>query len=209
MNLEYRVVRTLAEKDAIHKLRYQVYCVKTQYLDARDYPDERERDEYDPYCTHIIVPIVNDDGVEEIGGYVRLIHYNRRGFPAEQLSPTICTPVKEDTVESSRFIVSPSVTGQKLMGEIMITLLGALYTECKKSGHRYVYSVVEQSLADFFLFLKLTFRVTGRPSHHMGGKVYPILMDLEEIEETLSKTNSRLSRFVGKPVEKQSLETFA
>ena len=59
-----------------YRLRYQVYCVERQFLDAADYPDQRETDEFDDDSVHLGAV----DAVGELAGTARLIKANPQGF---------------------------------------------------------------------------------------------------------------------------------
>src|SRR5579884_1312339 len=57
-------------KDALWRLRYQIYCVENQFENAADFPDGRETDEHDPHCLHAAL-VYRPLGA--IAGGVRLI----------------------------------------------------------------------------------------------------------------------------------------
>ena len=60
-----------------YRLRYQVYCVERHYLNAADYPDQRETDEFDAHSVHVGAI----DSYGELAGTARLIRANPHGFP--------------------------------------------------------------------------------------------------------------------------------
>src|SRR5262245_6179302 len=39
--------------DESHRLRFQVYCLERGFLNADDYPDKREYDEFDRHSLHL------------------------------------------------------------------------------------------------------------------------------------------------------------
>ena len=63
--------------DQSYRLRFQVYCMEREFLEAGDYPDQREIDEFDNSSVHL--GVVDSQG--ELAGTARLIHANPRGFP--------------------------------------------------------------------------------------------------------------------------------
>lgn len=63
-----------------YRLRYQVYCNERRFLNADDYPDAVESDQFDPNAHHIAA--VNR--VDEVIGAVRLVRPSRdQGLPLE------------------------------------------------------------------------------------------------------------------------------
>ena len=89
----------------IYKLRYEVYCLECHFLNAEDYREQLEVDEYDEYSTHISA--FNLDN--EIIGSVRLVQPGRnQPYPFE----THCSvfdgfeyPDRAKTGEISRLVV--------------------------------------------------------------------------------------------------------
>src|SRR5436190_603702 len=63
-----------------YRLRYQVYCVERDFLDAADYPGQRETDEFDDDSVHLGVI----DAQGDLAGTARLIKANPRGYPMFQ-----------------------------------------------------------------------------------------------------------------------------
>src|SRR4051812_1129409 len=62
------------------ELRYQVYCIESNFLCADDYPDNVEFDEHDRSAAHFYA----FDAHEELVGYVRLIRPDvDQRFPIE------------------------------------------------------------------------------------------------------------------------------
>src|SRR5262245_33033942 len=83
--------------DASYRLRYQVYCMERQFLDAGSYPDGRECDEFDEYSMHLGVTDAHGD----LAATARLITANPLGFPMFRhcaLFPDARTHVTTDTV---------------------------------------------------------------------------------------------------------------
>ncbi len=60
-----------------YRLRYQVYCVERQFLDAADYPDTRETDAFEADSIH--VGAVDSHG--DLAATARIIKPSIRGFP--------------------------------------------------------------------------------------------------------------------------------
>lgn len=78
-DIEVRIARDAAEREAAGRVRFEVYCRRRGWLDPADYPDGVERDAYDAYATPVLA---SDDGGAI--GTSRLVHAGPRGFPIEQ-----------------------------------------------------------------------------------------------------------------------------
>ncbi|HYJ95214.1 MAG TPA: GNAT family N-acyltransferase, partial [Vicinamibacterales bacterium] len=59
------------------QLRYQVYCVERRFLNPDDYPDQRERDEFDRHSLHL--GVLSPDGA--LLATARLVKVNLIGLP--------------------------------------------------------------------------------------------------------------------------------
>jgi len=90
--------------EKVYRIRYQVYCLESGFLNPSDYPDEMESDEYDPYSIHFIAI----HGQNPIGT-VRLIKKSDLSFPLEDhcnIKATNCAIVRSKLVEISRLAIS-------------------------------------------------------------------------------------------------------
>lgn len=79
-------VRDAAARDAVYRLRYQVYCEELGYEDPQAFPDGRERDEFDAGSHYALL---RHRGSERHVGCVRLILHRdepQRPLPFE----TVC-----------------------------------------------------------------------------------------------------------------------
>lgn len=98
----------------VYRIRYQVLCVQNTFPDmnAADYPDKLEKDEYDNHSCHVLLRF-RPSG--DFIGTVRLILYNplqpEKLFPVElntQLDPMLCNIKalpRQQTAEISRSVV--------------------------------------------------------------------------------------------------------
>ena len=98
----------------VYKIRYQVLCVQNTFpnMDAIDYPDMLEKDEYDNHSCHALLKF-RPSGVYI--GAVRLILVDpaepEKPFPVElntQLDPELCNMknlLRQQTAEISRFVI--------------------------------------------------------------------------------------------------------
>lgn len=89
----------------IYKLRYEVYCLERHYLEASDFADDQETDEYDDCSTHFAAYTLNQD----IVGTVRLVQpHDGQPYPFETHCspfPEFSYPPRENAAEISRLVV--------------------------------------------------------------------------------------------------------
>src|SRR5215207_9063767 len=60
-----------------HRLRYQAYCLERRFLNADDYPDQLEFDDFDPESVH--VGVLGVDG--QLAGTARIVKPSSAGLP--------------------------------------------------------------------------------------------------------------------------------
>ena len=77
----------------VYRIRYQVFCVEHDFLDASLYPDKLEKDNYDNHSSHVLLRLRSSG---DFIGSVRLILFDplqpEKLFPVElytQLDPTL------------------------------------------------------------------------------------------------------------------------
>lgn len=99
---------------AVHRLRYDVYCHELHSLDARDYPDGKERDKYDEYSVHLIAKIGG-----EIAGAMRLVRDNPHGFLMEERFTLPTAIDRSKMVEHSRLVIGKKYRGMGLLPKLL------------------------------------------------------------------------------------------
>ncbi|QOY94697.1 PEP-CTERM/exosortase system-associated acyltransferase [Massilia sp. UMI-21] len=89
----------------IYKLRYEVYCLERHYLEASEFQNGLETDEYDPCSIHFAAYTLDKD----IVGTVRLVQPNDgQPYPFESHCtpfPEFSCPPREAAAEISRLVV--------------------------------------------------------------------------------------------------------
>lgn len=89
----------------IFKLRYDVYCVERHFLEASEFKEGLESDEYDDCAIHFAAYTLNDD----IIGTVRLVQpHPGQEYPFESHCvpyPDFVAPARESVAEVSRLVV--------------------------------------------------------------------------------------------------------
>jgi N-acyl amino acid synthase of PEP-CTERM/exosortase system len=101
-------------KTEAYRLRYQVYCLETGFLDPQDFPDGLEKDEDDEWSEHYLI---RHRATGTYAGTARLIlpdlGWPERPFPTERLAqltpaPLWVPPPRAGLAELSRLCVSKS-----------------------------------------------------------------------------------------------------
>jgi N-acyl-L-homoserine lactone synthetase len=185
--------------DESYHLRYQVYCVERGFLDAADYPDRRERDEFDRYSLHLGV-------LDETGTLIataRLVQVGLAGLPLFrhcEIYPHETELYRETNrvVEVSRLCVSRALRLRRSCRriDVVTALYRALYQVSKQ--YRFTHWVVatEHSLQRLVTGFGFPFRAIG-PSVDYFGQVAPYLMNLSEFDcVILSRTHQALDSFL-------------
>ncbi|WP_229506219.1 PEP-CTERM/exosortase system-associated acyltransferase [Massilia sp. BJB1822] len=204
----------------IYRLRYEVYCNECQFLDAQQYSDGMEQDEYDPCSGHFAA--FNHDG--EIVGTVRLVQpeehmlypfeshctvFDDFRFPERAKAGEISRLVvkktyrrrRGDTLEgvSKDFVQgspsSPSSRYREQRGNSPLLLLGMykeMYKYSRRNGIRFWYAAMERSLARSLDKMGFKFVPIG-PATDYYGPVTPHIVDLEELNVRLQRENKFLA----------------
>lgn len=193
-----------------YALRYQVYCLEREFLDASNYPDHQETDKFEPHSLHFGTMDLRG----ELVGTARLVMANPAGFPLFQH----CTVFPEETelylpgntvVEVSRLSVSRNYRRRKgdglygvqgaaafnvvterregetkLGGELVVSLYKALYQASKRRGITHWLCATERSLYRLLQKYGFPLRLIG-PEMDYFGPVAPYLMDLSAFDAVI------------------------
>jgi N-acyl-L-homoserine lactone synthetase len=185
--------------DESHRLRYQVYCVERGFLDAEDYPDQRERDEFDRHSLHLGVVDANGSLVAT----ARLVKVNVAGLPLFRhcrIYPRESELFQETTrvAEISRLCVSRELRKRRDISgvSVAINLYRAIYQASKRNGFTHWLVATEPSLQRLLASLKVPFREVG-PRTDYYGPVAPYLVNLSKWDQTiLSRSQPALHSFL-------------
>jgi N-acyl-L-homoserine lactone synthetase len=169
-----------------YRLRYQVYCVERQFLDAAAYPDGREADEFDSDSIHL--GVVDADG--DLAGTARLIRANPRGFPmlrhcafypeVQMLEAPHVVPV-----EVSRVAISRHCARARQRTEPFLTLVRAMVHGARYAGATHLIGATDAALHRWLVHFGLPYRVSGPPVDYYG-QVSPCIMSLRELDEVVA-----------------------
>lgn len=172
-----------------YRLRYQVYCVERQFLDAGDYPDQLEFDAYDRDSVH--VGVVDGHGV--LVAAARLVKSTRDGlplfryctlFPSER---TLDDPANT-VVEVSRVSISRAYARhpepRSRGAEPFLTLLKAVIYGAKGAGATHLIGATDAALHRRLVRFGFPYRLAG-PSVDYYGPVAPHIMSLAELDQVV------------------------
>ena len=176
--MEYRVVKTLKEKEDVFRLRYRVFCLEKKWLNPEEYPDGKETDEYDQHSVHFLA--AND--TSKIVGTARAIFPSELGLPVFNNFEDIATPDDvERYVELSRLIVAKETRGLT----VTIGLLKSILNWCLYEGITTAFVIVEERMLNFLLRLGYPFRKAGPGKFYFGAYTTPAYVTLSELSKTL------------------------
>jgi N-acyl-L-homoserine lactone synthetase len=184
--------------DLSYRLRYQVYCVERGFLNAGDYPEQLERDEFDRFSLHIGVM----DGGRDLIATSRLVKVSMAGLPLFRhcgIFPHEDELYREENriAEISRLCMSRDLRDGRAGGSrIALSLYRATYQASKRFGLTHWLVAMEPSLHRLLSALGVPFRAIG-PVTDYFGPVAPYVCDLHEFDEIiLSRRSPRLLSFL-------------
>jgi N-acyl-L-homoserine lactone synthetase len=172
--------------DQSHQLRYQVYCVERAFLNKDDYPDQRERDEFDRHSLHL--GVVGADG--GLLATARLVKVNMIGLPLFRHCKVYprefeLFPDSTRVAEISRLCVSRSLRKRHIgNASVAINLYRAIYQASKRNGFTHWLVATEPSLQRLLATLKVPFREVG-PRTDYDGPAAPYVVDLSKWDQTI------------------------
>jgi len=170
-----------------YRLRYQVYCVERRFLNAGDYPDQLETDEFDGDSVHVGAV----DMFGELAATARIVKPNGRGFPMFRhcaLFPDVPTLNQPGTVpvEVSRVSISRSYVRRerRRRTEPFLTLLNAVIRAAKRAGATHLIGATDAALHRWLVHYGFPYRFVG-PEVDYYGLVAPCIMSLHELDEII------------------------
>lgn len=207
----------------IFALRYEVYCLECHYLPPEEFQNGLESDEYDACSVHFaaftlddmiigtvrlvqpadkqIYPFeshcsVFDDYVmpprEQASEISRLVvkktHRRRRGDSMQGISESFAKNGKTAAIQAHH-------GGDRRKGNSPVLLLGLyreMYRHSRQNGIRFLFAAMERSLARSLDKMGFRFVAIG-PQTDYYGPVTPFIVDLDELNERLTRENKFLS----------------
>lgn len=204
--------------NALHRLRFEVYCRERAFLPEADYPDQMESDSHDASAAHFAA----FNGDQEMVGCVRLVEADGRlQLPFQSRCTALLhglqMPPPEQSAEVSRLIVRKDYRrrrGDVLAGvaaavdtatdaterrsptpQIMLSLYRSMYAYSLDTGLRYWFAAMEGPLARVLAQMGFAFKQIGSASNYFGV-VMPYLADLRELEVRVGALNPDLFRWL-------------
>ena len=201
-----------------YELRYQIYCLECEFLDAEAYPGRFETDEYDAAAAHFCS--YNRD--EDLVGYVRLIIPTAsKPLPVLDRCPAIggSIPSIELGAEISRLMVredyrrrrgdslsgaaiddvmAPDIERRNKSPGILLSLYREMYQYSLSVNIRYWFAAMEPSLARILSRMSFSFRQIG-PTTDYYGPVAPYVADLRDLEEAIHRRDPELLEWMRSP----------
>jgi N-acyl amino acid synthase of PEP-CTERM/exosortase system len=190
--------------EIVYSIRYQVLCVQNTFpnMNAVDYPDRLEKDEYDDHSCHVLLRF-RPSG--EFVGTARLILSGllqpEKLFPAElntQLDPALCdikALPRRQTAEISRFVVVSQFdrrkedrrsTERRFTPHLSLLLMAAVMRMSTKYNIRNWLSVMDPSLNRLLGYYGLGFNPIG-PLVNYHGLRRPYFAKVEDVLNRMYK----------------------
>ena len=191
--------------DAIHQLRYEVYCLERNFIDPGRFPDKREVDEYDPASVHFAA---TDEGGRMVGTQ-RLVRDSPLGFPIEAHVPTPVPLLKEidrnKMAEISRLIVARTDRGfdrddaLRRHHRILLPLFRNMYRKSVALELEYWLAAMEPGLHRLLeVLMGLSFRPAAESIDYYGF-VVPYVAEIRKMEHVLERRRPALLAYFQDP----------
>jgi len=217
----YRGGHPAAIPGDIFRLRHQVYCLECAFLQAEQYVDGMELDDYDDVSTHFAAYTMD----EKLVGAVRLVQPEApKPYPFElhcEVFSDFQLPDREQSAEISRLVVkkshrrrrADSVLGipgfvasheppiefdpavdrrDRTSPMLLLGMYREMYRHSQDSGIRYWYAAMERSLAHALKKMGFRFMAIG-PEANYYGAVTPYVLDLHDLGRKLRQSNPTLA----------------
>lgn len=198
-----------------YQIRYHIYCLQAGYENPAFFPEEEEKDAWDPYSAHFLV---RSRETREWVGAMRLILPGSPSLPIEQrttLVPPYAVP-QEGRAELSRLClvgqdpmpIGTDAAGQcvafrsamkqrRRTGEVLLALMCGAVAYSRDHGIHHWYFLTTQSLSRIVSKLTpLNMTQVGDPCWHRGER-YPYITSVAEAAQNLgwSKNQASLARW--------------
>lgn len=157
---------------AVRRLRYEVYCLERQFVDAATCSEGQESDDYDPHAVHFAATTPSGGVVATL----RLVLDSPRGFPLEAhaagLLDTQPSVERGRTGEISRLIVAADYRAGTIRQPLLLFgLFRHLYEECRRLDLGYLVAGMERGLTRLLRRLGFPFLALGEPISYFGEVV--------------------------------------
>jgi len=205
----------------IFRLRHQIYCLECAFLQADQYVDGMELDDYDDASTHFAAYTMD----EKLVGAVRLVQPKEpQPYPFElhcEVFSDFDMPDREQAAEISRLVVkkthrrrrADSVLGvpgfvsqseaaaefdpavdrrDRTSPMLLLGMYREMFRHSEDHGIRYWFAAMERSLAHALKKMGFRFMAIG-PEANYYGAVTPYVLDLHDLRRKLMMSNPTLA----------------
>jgi N-acyl-L-homoserine lactone synthetase len=161
---------TAHELDEVFLLRYRT-IVEEGWARAEDFPDGRERDEFDDDAIHI----VGLDG-QALAATSRLVLPRaRRPLPTEEAFE-LDVPLATGLADLGRMVVAPDYRNGN--HRIFAGLLGRAWLEARSCGFDGIVGSASAAVIERYEELGVQVAILGPPRRHWGEKRFPVCLDV-------------------------------
>lgn len=194
--LRFETANTTAERDAVLRMRYDC-VVELGWATADDYPDLRERDEYDANATFVLCR----DGDDLVGSARVIMSTAARPLPAEQEFRLPIRPPGE-TFEIGRIVV-PRTYRPGRGHLLLVGLCAKSWLEGRSLGGIRVVSTATSRAIDLYQSIGMRVTVLGPSRMYWGEDRVPIqIVGADENAELLTRLAES-----GSPTARSTVET--
>ena len=178
---------------AIHRLRYNVYCVEQGFVAMDDCPAAMETDEYDAHATHF----AGEDSHGRVVATVRLVPHSYLGFPLERhagrLFPEFRRIPHAQTAEISRLIIHKSHRRDTLRDpSLLVGLFREVCEESAQTGLRGFIAAMERGLWRLLQHLGMLWTPVGDPMDYYG-EVIPYWSSLDTLRRVCEQLAAKMA----------------
>lgn len=193
--LRFETANTTAERDAVLRMRYDC-VVELGWATADDYPDLRERDEYDANATFVLCR----DGDDLVGSARVIMSTAARPLPAEQEFRLPIRPPGE-TFEIGRIVV-PRTYRPGRGHLLLVGLCAKSWLEGRSLGGMRVVSTATSRAIDLYQSIGMRVTVLGPSRMYWGEDRVPIqIVGADENAELLTRLAESGSATARSPAE--------
>lgn len=167
--IQFRIATAL-ELDEVFRLRYRT-IVEEGWARAEDFPDGRERDEFDDDAIHV----VGLDG-QALAATSRLVlPHARRPLPTEEAFE-LAAPLPRRLADLGRMVVAPDYRNGK--HRIFAGLLARAWLEARSCGFEGLVGSASAAVIERYVKLGLQVTILGPARRHWGEERFPVCLDV-------------------------------
>lgn len=168
--LTFNIVTEPEVMEQIYSLRYKVFCEEMGVCSKAEFPDEKERDEYDGHSVHLALM-----REEKVVAYCRLITYHPSiDFPIKTEDPLIPPFNEKCAVQIGKACVPKEERG----ADIIWVCFNKTYEYCQMQNKPIMLCYVKKALYEGYKTRGVPFLYDGIEKIHHGHKSHSIIIDV-------------------------------